>query len=308
MDKKYKNKIGSEHDFLRYRNGKMTGEERNSFEKELQKDHFAEEAAEGFSTITAEEAEKDLSGLKKSLERRTGRRTVTIRYRIAAAAAVLVAVSVIFYNRTTEQELTLSKNSPEEVKTPMVIAASEPVMDKTEKSRVQSELKRDAIPDSAPLPVSPAPIIPDNEQLAVSVDLKESEKAADEDNNFAQPAKTEKKMEMARAADDAVPMASKSSFSDHSAPQPVTGIDSFNIYLEKNIRNPQPENENEEFVIISFVVQPDSTIGDIRIIESPGKAYSNEVIRLIEKGPRWKPAFENGVGVKEEYRLRVVFR
>ncbi len=318
MDKRNKNKTGDEDDFLRYISGEMTGEERNAFEKELQKDPFAGEAAEGFTMLTEKEATKDLSVLKKKVDKRTGRRTVTIRYRIAAAAAILVAVSVIFFNRNTEQEPALSKNYSEEVNTPLVIAASEPVIAKSEKPPEKSELRRTIIPVSPPQPVSPSPDSPDNKQLAVYSELNdvvEAEEKADtelipvaEDYNMAQPVEAEKKVEMSEAAGISTRMAAKSSLREHTSPQPVTGIDSFNIYLEKNIRNPEPGSGKEEVVIISFTVKPDSTIGDIRIIESPGQAYSNEAKRLIKDGPMWKPAFGNGVPVKEEYRLRIVFR
>ena len=66
MSVKNKNTSKKSRDFLRYLRDEMTGEEKNSFEKELQKDPFAEEAFEGFESVTPEEIKNDLADLKKT--------------------------------------------------------------------------------------------------------------------------------------------------------------------------------------------------------------------------------------------------
>ena len=60
MKGKDKNDRTSLPGLLKYMANKMSGKERNSFEKELQKDPFANEAAEGFSGIPSYQAEKDI--------------------------------------------------------------------------------------------------------------------------------------------------------------------------------------------------------------------------------------------------------
>ena len=54
---------------------KMTGRERNAFERELQKDPFAEEASEGFASVTPEEVSEDIADLQKQLKRRVEKET-----------------------------------------------------------------------------------------------------------------------------------------------------------------------------------------------------------------------------------------
>jgi hypothetical protein len=83
-------------DFLRYRENKMTNEERNAFERDLQRDPFATEAAEGFSEATSSEASKDINLLQKRLNKRLNVRKNFVYYRIAAAVAVLMIASSIF--------------------------------------------------------------------------------------------------------------------------------------------------------------------------------------------------------------------
>jgi hypothetical protein len=129
------------------------------------------------------------------------------------------------------------------------------------------------------------------------------------EDDYSQLAESEKKIEMSKMAGVAAPMAAKSmSRSVHIMPQPVTGIDSFNIYLRSNVRNPQPGSDQEIFVTISFNVKTDSTMSDIMVIESPGQQYTKEAIRLIKAGPLWKPAMIDGRPVEEEYRIIIRFR
>jgi hypothetical protein len=325
MAKHSENNITSSGDFLRYSNGEMSGEERNAFERKLQKDPFAEEASEGISLIPSGEEEKDLRELKKKLETRIRKKSFAIYYRTAAAVAILAAISVIFLNRNRDTGDIVSKNEFSMPDTSFSIAASEPLKDISEKSVAKNEGPKQSTQVSPHLPISPSPTLPvspspnasDNQLSAVSSDLKEdiSEDKAEVNAVYAEeqalplPSESEKKMEMSRVAGVSVKLTAKGKdVAEYIPSQPVNGIDSFNIYLEKNIRNPQPEEVQEKIVILDFRINTDSTISDYRIIESPGPAYSREAKRLIKEGPRWIPATQKGIPVKEEYRLKIVFR
>jgi hypothetical protein len=308
MDNKGNNII-SKDDFLRYRTGRMTNEERNAFEKELQKDPFAEEAAEGLSLLSADEAEKDLNEISKRITKRTIIKSPAIYYRIAAAIAVLVTISVIFVSRNRETEVMLSKSDLEKPDTILVIAASEPLMDKTEKSEVRNEPGKRRLSSSAQQSEYQKLTPIDIQQVAITSDIKKVVTEEVKDDNYPHPAEAEKKMEMSKVAGVSSPMAAKSmSGPGYSGPQPLSGIDSFNIYLEKNIRLPHPGSSKEKIVILSFIVRTDSTLADMKILESPGQQYSREAKRLIKEGPLWKPAMIGVKPLEEEYRVTIRFR
>ena len=311
--------IGSE-DFRRYRNGEMTGEERNAFERGLQKDPFSEEASEGFLLISGDQAEEDLKKLRKKLGKRTEKRTVAVYYRIAAAVAILVTVSVIFFNRSRETEYMVSKSETVLTDTPVSIAASEPIKDLSEKAESKKAPAKRSRQVSPPPPVSPSPVLAETNQSVLPADdkadtkdlVKEEVLADAGEHDLAkadESVEAEKKMEMSRVAGVSAPMAAKGrSASEYTEAMPIAGIDSFNLYIEKNIRIPDTTSKKEETVIISFIVNSDSTLSDFRIIESPGQSYSREAKRLLKEGPRWKPATENGIPVSEETRISIVFR
>jgi ferric-dicitrate binding protein FerR (iron transport regulator) len=96
-----KNKNGNDRlsDFLRYKGNKMTVRERNAFERNLQKDPFAEEASEGMEGIDPSVAEKDVAGLRIQLRKRTTRKQRVLWYSIAASVTVLMILSSIFTDR-----------------------------------------------------------------------------------------------------------------------------------------------------------------------------------------------------------------
>jgi TonB family protein len=96
MSDKNKNKRNKLPDFLRYQEGAMSGREKNSFEKELQKDPFAEEASEGFDSISSVTVSKDIKHLKKLLKKRIDGKQSNMIYRIAASVAVLMVISSVF--------------------------------------------------------------------------------------------------------------------------------------------------------------------------------------------------------------------
>ncbi|MFH0842154.1 MAG: carboxypeptidase-like regulatory domain-containing protein [Bacteroidota bacterium] len=99
--------------FARYIRGEMSKREENAFQRKLQKDPFADEAEEGLSRISTDEALTDISMLQKRLGKRVSGSRKMVFYRIAASVAVLMIISSVFIiiNRTRPVR-ELSKSEP----------------------------------------------------------------------------------------------------------------------------------------------------------------------------------------------------
>ena len=93
--KKRKNKSRLS-EFIRYTRGEMTKREENAFQRELQRDPFAEEAEEGLSEISPEGAVSDLNILERRLKTRVSGSQRKMYYSIAASVAVLMIISSVF--------------------------------------------------------------------------------------------------------------------------------------------------------------------------------------------------------------------
>lgn len=63
----------------------------------------------------------------------------------------------------------------------------------------------------------------------------------------------------------------------------------------------------EGTVIVSFVVSKTGDISGIKIIQSPNKAFNEEVIRLMKLMPNWNPGKQNGKAVNVRFSIPVVF-
>ena len=90
---------------------------------------------------------------------------------------------------------------------------------------------------------------------------------------------------------------------------PAVGWIEYQKWITENIRYPQgltPVVRQE--VVVSFTVQEDSTISDLKTVSSPGLSFTREVFRLLQEGPQWVPARIGGNVVGEEVILMFVFK
>lgn len=61
-------------------------------------------------------------------------------------------------------------------------------------------------------------------------------------------------------------------------------------------------------VIVSFVVNTDGTLDEIKTIRSPHPALSKEAERIVGLMPKWKPATQQGKAVRSRFNIPVMFR
>jgi hypothetical protein len=137
--------------FLNYSGNQMTGKERNRFEKDLQKDPFEAEAAEGFSSVSRNEALDDINELKTLLAERTRHSKFVILYRIAAAIAALFAIGTLILfltsnmNRVFERGAVTENKRSDKGKNINVEEKTEPVI--LEKPSIETEVTTTNAPD-----------------------------------------------------------------------------------------------------------------------------------------------------------------
>jgi len=97
--------------------------------------------------------------------------------------------------------------------------------------------------------------------------------------------------------------------SEYTGAEPVGGIPAFKMYMEKNIRFPAGDTLNKRgVVVLTFVVNPDGSLSGIQTLRSPGEAFSEEAIRLLEEGPPWNPARDESGTTDDVVRMRIVFK
>jgi hypothetical protein len=61
-------------------------------------------------------------------------------------------------------------------------------------------------------------------------------------------------------------------------------------------------------VTVSFIVARDGTISNVKAENDPGYGSAQEAVRVIQKGPKWIPAEQNGHKVIYRHRQAIVFQ
>jgi TonB family protein len=90
---------------------------------------------------------------------------------------------------------------------------------------------------------------------------------------------------------------------------PVDGYDSLYRYFNRHLTYPQAHAADsiEGIVMISFMIDKDGNVQNIRVRHDIGEAFAQEAIKLIKNMPRWKPATVNEVPVSSTVSIPIKF-
>lgn len=88
------------------------------------------------------------------------------------------------------------------------------------------------------------------------------------------------------------------------------GMGALMSWLGSNIRYPVVAQENgiQGRVIVSFVVERDGSITDVRVARGVDPSLDREAARVVSSMPRWNPGKQNGQAVRVKYTVPVSFR
>ena len=87
------------------------------------------------------------------------------------------------------------------------------------------------------------------------------------------------------------------------------GLDALSKFIADNIKYPQLAKENNITgkVFVSFVVEKDGRVGQVKILRDIGGGCGNEAVRVVKMMPRWKPGKQRGKAVRTQFNLPVNF-
>jgi TonB family protein len=92
-------------------------------------------------------------------------------------------------------------------------------------------------------------------------------------------------------------------------PQFPGGDMEFSRFLARNVRYPSSAYKNnvQGRVILTFVVEKDGTISNIKVLRGVGSGIDEEAIRVIRSSPPWKPGMQKGKPVRVQYSVPMQF-
>ena len=81
-------------------------------------------------------------------------------------------------------------------------------------------------------------------------------------------------------------------------------------WLSNNVKYPVVAQENgvQGRVVVSFVVERDGSITDVKVVRGVDPSLDKEASRVVRAMPRWIPGMQNGSAVRVKYNVPVAFR
>lgn len=90
-------------------------------------------------------------------------------------------------------------------------------------------------------------------------------------------------------------------------PSPPGGMKAFMEYIGRNYDYPQEAIEAgvNGKLLVSFVVERDGSLTDMKVTEDLGYGTGEAAIRVLEEGSKWSPGVQNGRSVRVAYTLPI---
>ena len=93
-------------------------------------------------------------------------------------------------------------------------------------------------------------------------------------------------------------------------PEPPGGTAGWGKYLQKNMKYPPVARENNITgrVIVSFVVEKNGDLSDVKVLRGIGGGCDEEAVRVLKASPAWKPGVQNGRSVRCTFTMPIFFQ
>ncbi len=81
-------------------------------------------------------------------------------------------------------------------------------------------------------------------------------------------------------------------------------------YLNENIKYPQMARESgiQGRVFVTFVVEKDGNVTDVRVLRGIGGGCDEEAVRVIKNMPRWNAGKQRGKSVRVQFNMPILFK
>lgn len=81
-------------------------------------------------------------------------------------------------------------------------------------------------------------------------------------------------------------------------------------YIANNVVYPEKAREEgiRGRVFVGFVVEPDGSISNVKMLRSIGGGCDEEAMRVVKSMPKWKPGIQDGKAVRVFYQIPIFFK
>ena len=79
-------------------------------------------------------------------------------------------------------------------------------------------------------------------------------------------------------------------------------------FIADNLRWPDDDACIQGRVVVSFIVEKDGSLTDVKVIKSVDPAFDKEAIRVVKSMPKWEPGMWRGKPARVHYCIPIKFR
>ena len=81
-------------------------------------------------------------------------------------------------------------------------------------------------------------------------------------------------------------------------------------FVAENVQYPEEAKEKgiSGRVLVSFIVEKDGSIGEVKVVKGIGCGCDDEAVRVVKAMPKWKPGTDKGKAVRVNYMLPITFK
>ena len=83
------------------------------------------------------------------------------------------------------------------------------------------------------------------------------------------------------------------------------GQKEFEKYIRKNYITPREAKELKGNVYVTFIIEIDGTLTNIKVLRDLGFGTGKEAIRVLEQCPKWIPGQQKGMIVRSTYSIPI---
>ena len=334
-------------DIEKYLRGELSPKEMHQLEMKALNDPFLAEALEGADSIESNDFTNDVASINRKIKTKTAKKYYWPLRIAASLLLLVAVTYLVIRNSPESDLLALEKSSQtrgdsivneqetksEQQLSPDTVTKESKLNEETllslkteDKPKANTAVKPDEIKnqsqpqetDKIPKPtlVIEADVITEDKEV-VAEKTSETELAH---VNEAEKIKGQR-IETRRAKSETLKKSSPSSLSgassdsaipvDHSTTTAKPSIDyeEYLKYLKANVKYPKAAADNNIIgeVIVSFLVNSDSTLSDFKIDKSIGFGCDEELIRVIQSGPVWTPGLIEGRPTQERASVSFIF-
>ena len=92
-------------------------------------------------------------------------------------------------------------------------------------------------------------------------------------------------------------------------PQFPGGMEALYKYIASNVKYPDEAKAKNITgkVFVSFVIEKDGSISNVKVVHSPHELLSDEAVRCVLAMPKWVPGKQRGKSVRTQFMLPINF-